>query len=119
VVRNEENNLINNRNIRFNTISSHRLVPGDIIILNEGDIVPCDCILLRGEALVNEKYSTGDNYLTRKEEVENFTYQKENEKGFVLYLGTEVVKIKNVEYRQRAMRRDQKDGEEGSMVDNS
>ncbi len=53
-------------------------MPGDIIILNEGDIVPCDCILLRGEALVNEKYSTGDNYLTRKEEVENFTYQKEN-----------------------------------------
>lgn len=33
-VRNEENNLINNRNIRFQTISSHKLVPGDIIILN-------------------------------------------------------------------------------------
>ncbi len=29
------------------------------------------------------------------------------------------MKIKNVEYRQRAMRRDQKDNEEGSMVDNS
>lgn len=33
-VKNEENNLINNQNIRFQTISSHRLVPGDIIILN-------------------------------------------------------------------------------------
>ena len=58
-VKNEENNLINNRNVRFQTISSHQLVPGDIIILNELDIVPCDCILLRGEALANEKYSTG------------------------------------------------------------
>lgn len=33
-VKNEENNLINNRNVRFQTISSHQLVPGDIIILN-------------------------------------------------------------------------------------
>jgi magnesium-transporting ATPase (P-type) len=41
-------------------------------------VVPCDCILLRGEALVDEKYSTGLNYLIRKEEIENFTYSKEN-----------------------------------------
>jgi magnesium-transporting ATPase (P-type) len=40
--------LINNKNVRFQTISSHKLVPGDIIILNELDVVPCDCILLRG-----------------------------------------------------------------------
>ena len=52
-VRNEENMLINNQNVKFQRISSHRLVPGDIIILNELDVVPCDCILLRGEALVD------------------------------------------------------------------
>jgi P-type E1-E2 ATPase len=27
--------------------SSKKLLPGDIIILKEGDIVPCDCILLK------------------------------------------------------------------------
>lgn len=47
-VKNEENSLINNKNVRFQSISSHRLVPGDIILLNELDVVPCDCILLRG-----------------------------------------------------------------------
>ncbi len=36
----------------------------------------------------------------------------------MLYLGTEVVKIKNVEYRQRAMRRDQRDTE-GSIEEHS
>ena len=77
-VKNEENILINSQNTRFKRISSQELVPGDIIILNELDIVPCDCILLRGEALVDEKYSTGLNYLVRKEEIENFTYVKEN-----------------------------------------
>jgi len=51
--------LINNKNVRFQSISSHKLVPGDIIILNELDVVPCDCILLRGEALVDESFSTG------------------------------------------------------------
>lgn len=44
---------------------------------------------------MNERYSTGESYLVRKEEIENFTYQKENEKGFILYLGTEIAKIKN------------------------
>lgn len=34
----------------------------------------------------------------RKEEIENFTYQKENEKGFILYLGTEIAKIKNFQH---------------------
>ena len=100
-VKNEENNLINNRNVRFQTISSHQLVPGDVIILNELDVVPCDCILLRGEALANEKYSTGENYLIRKEEIENFTYLKENERSFVLYLGSQIVKTKNIEYRSK------------------
>ena len=66
-VKNEDNILINSQNTRFNRISSHQLVPGDIIILNELDVVPCDCILLRGEALVDEKYSTGVSYLVRKE----------------------------------------------------
>ena len=100
-VRNEENNLINNRSISCRNVSSQQLVPGDIIVLHELDIVPCDCILLRGEALVNEKYSTGENYLVRKEEIENFVYHKQNEKSFLLYLGTEITKIKNIEYRRK------------------
>jgi hypothetical protein len=37
----------------------------------------------------------------------------------LLYLGTDVVKIKNLEYRQRAMRRDQRETEEGSIEEHS
>jgi magnesium-transporting ATPase (P-type) len=29
-------------------INSKELLPGDLLILHEGDIIPCDCILLRG-----------------------------------------------------------------------
>ena len=52
--------------IETETMSSQSIVPGDIIILSEGDTVPCDCILLTGEILVNESYISGEDYLIRK-----------------------------------------------------
>ena len=36
------------------SILRSKLVVGDIIILNEGDIVPADCILLLGDLLINQ-----------------------------------------------------------------
>jgi len=35
------------------------IVPGDIIILEAKQEIPCDCILLTGEAYVNEASLTG------------------------------------------------------------
>ena len=35
----------------YNKIKNIDLVPGDILSLTEGEIIPCDCILLDGEPL--------------------------------------------------------------------
>ena len=75
-------------------ISSRELLPGDLLILKQGDTVPCDCIILSGEALLDEEYISGDNFLVRKSELQNFQYSKEKEKNFILYLGTKIVKVK-------------------------
>ncbi len=47
-------------------IESKNIIPGDIIILRESDIVPCDCVLIHGEAILDESYISGENYLNRK-----------------------------------------------------
>ena len=44
-------------------ISAEDLVPGEIVSVarktTADDIVPCDCVLLRGSAIVNESTLTG------------------------------------------------------------
>lgn len=32
----------------LSTIESKNIIPGDVIILKEGDVVPCDCVLICG-----------------------------------------------------------------------
>lgn len=45
------------RDGRVQLISSRELVPGDIFIPK--DTIPCDCILISGEAFLNEVNMTG------------------------------------------------------------
>lgn len=40
-------------------IDSPALVPGDIIVVHTGTL-PCDCVLLRGEAILDENMLTGE-----------------------------------------------------------
>ncbi len=43
------------------------VVPGDVVVLNAGDVVPCDCRLLTAEALqVDESALTGETYPRHK-----------------------------------------------------
>lgn len=42
-------------------ISSLELVPGDIIEIPENKIMPCDLILLNGNAVLNESMLTGES----------------------------------------------------------
>ena len=43
------------------------VVPGDVVVLNAGDIVPCDCRVLAAEALqVDESALTGESYPRHK-----------------------------------------------------
>jgi cation-transporting P-type ATPase 13A2 len=49
-----------NRNGSFITINSSELVPGDIIRVPKKGLLPCDCVLLSGEVLLNESSLTGE-----------------------------------------------------------
>ncbi len=66
------------------SIDASRLVPGDVIILSEGDKVPADCVLLNASELtINESILTGESVPVNKHmtiETENAQMQpKESE----------------------------------------
>jgi len=42
-------------------VTSNELVPGDILIVPEGEVMPCDAILLEGECVINEAMLTGES----------------------------------------------------------
>lgn len=49
-------------------IFSYEVVPGDIIILNAGDMLPADCLIIEANELhANEASLTGESYPTAKE----------------------------------------------------
>ncbi|MBU8882511.1 magnesium-translocating P-type ATPase [Kaistella sp. DKR-2] len=49
--------------------ASDQIVTGDVIILNAGDMLPADCLIIEASELyVNESSLTGESYPARKEE---------------------------------------------------
>lgn len=55
------------RNHRELVVSSHELVPGDIILINGGDIIPADArVLISNQLLVNESSLTGESLPVKK-----------------------------------------------------
>ncbi len=49
-------------------ITSKQIVSGDVIILNAGDMLPADCLIIESDELyANEASLTGESYPTRKE----------------------------------------------------
>lgn len=42
-------------------VDSCELVPGDIVVVPEGKPLPCDLVLLTGQAIVNEAMLTGES----------------------------------------------------------
>ena len=56
------------RNGNQKEILADKIVPGDIILLNAGDIIPADCILIESKDLhVNESALTGESFPSEKE----------------------------------------------------
>jgi cation-transporting ATPase 13A1 len=72
------------RSGKWDTVISHDILPGDIISISPKrssaasavapsnaaeDIIPCDCLLLRGSAVINEASLTGESVPQMKEAV--------------------------------------------------
>ncbi len=74
-------------------IPARELVPGDIVVLNTGERVPADVMLLEGtDVRANEATLTGESKEVKKSPKETEVTQKEN----MLYMGTFIVNGKGL-----------------------
>ena len=62
-------------NNSFAEINNKDLLPGDIIYLKTNEFVPCDCILIEGDHIVNESNFNGSLNVYKKLPLENNTTQ--------------------------------------------
>lgn len=90
------------RNKKWIDATTIDLVPGDLFSMPsllkdvpDSDIVPCDCLLMSGSAVLNEATLTGESVPQMKEALNEFTTEKLNIKGadkvHVLFGGTKVL----------------------------
>ncbi|EAR92742.1 P-type family IC HAD ATPase (macronuclear) [Tetrahymena thermophila SB210] len=80
-------------------IDCKELVVGDIIELKEKMVIPCDCMLLSGELLMNEVSLTGESVPIPKspigqEDESCFDYSSSDHKKFYLFDGTTIFQSK-------------------------
>ena len=86
--------LLKDKNDLFIKIKNIDLLPGDIIFLKSNDIVPCDCLIIEGECIVNETNLTGSFNIFRKtsldsnNELFNYKYNNNN----ILFHGMRISK---------------------------
>ena len=76
------------------TIESCEMVPGDIVKVPEGKVLPCDLILLTGTVIINEAMLTGESIPVMKSclpVTNNETYRSEEHSKHTLYGGTHVI----------------------------
>ena len=73
-------------------LPTHEIVPGDIILLNAGDIIPADCRILESNELhVNESSLTGESFPVEKSEGETDDKWPIAKKFNCLWQGTNVI----------------------------
>ena len=87
--------LIKDNSQIYEEINIIDLVPGDVIYLKINDFVPCDCIILDGECIVNESNLTGNLDIFKKKSLDNnnelfnYRYNKIN----ILFHGMKIIKV--------------------------
>lgn len=83
--------------VDYQMISSKNLVPGDIFAIENNMKLPCDVLLLSGEAIINESMLTGESTPIAKFPIDTspetiFDYNKN--KRHILYEGTTALQTK-------------------------
>ena len=83
-------------------ISSSELVPGDVVVVPEDKIMPCDLVLLSGSCIVNESMLTGESVPVIKSCMAptRDVYDPavpDKAKKHTLYSGTKVIQTRNVD----------------------
>lgn len=75
-MNNAPRNLPVLRDGAWQTMSAESLLPGDIVSITRGpgvqagdDVVPCDCLLIKGAAVVNEATLTGESVPQMKDPI--------------------------------------------------
>lgn len=84
------------KNTFHSTISSKDLVPGDIVVIPDETIMPCDLILLSGSCVINEAMLTGESAAVVKNCIvpcnEIYNHKDfETAKKNTIYSGTQVI----------------------------
>ena len=83
-------------------MGSSEVVPGDILVIENGLKIPCDCILLTGNCLMNELQLTGKSLPIFKSKIDSKfndikslydRFDQSNFKKQTLFSGTEVVQV--------------------------
>lgn len=78
--------------------NSKEIVPGDLIEVRDGWIVPCDCILLNGACIINESMLTGESIPILKSSIpfNDKIYQPQEEsKQYTLFAGTKCIETRH------------------------
>lgn len=78
------------------TMSSAKLVPGDIFIVPENAIMPCDAVLLNGSCIMNESMLTGESIPVLKNSLpySEIAYNVEDDKQYTLFAGTKCIQTR-------------------------
>jgi len=78
-------------------VSSLDLVPGDILEIPEGCLMPCDAILLSGSCVMNEAMLTGESIPIVKNSIPNSQsrYSPKEDKQYTLFSGTECLQTRS------------------------
>ena len=81
-----------NGNSYFREIMSGDLVPGDVFVVPENLTLPCDALILSGEAIINESMLTGESTASNKIEIPN---SEQNLSEFSILNNAQVIFLSN------------------------
>lgn len=87
----------NAEEVEKRAINSTALVPGDIIGVPQGEVIPCDAIMIQGSCVMNESMLTGESIPAIKQAIPANTdeaYDARTDNRYTLFGGTKVLQLK-------------------------